>query len=116
MEFDDAVTAPMHGFEDAHDYYARSSSMQFLRSIRRPTLLLSARDDPFLPSKVLDDVVIVTQDSSYVVCEFHRRGGHVGFVSGTVPWRPHFYAEERVASYLQQQVTNWAFSSSASVR
>jgi predicted alpha/beta-fold hydrolase len=115
-EFDDAVTAPMHGFEDAHDYYARSSSMHFLKLIRRPTLLLSARDDPFLPSKVLDDVLMMAQGSLDVVCEFHHRGGHVGFVSGVIPWRPHFYAEERVASYLQQQVTNWAFSTPAPVR
>src|SRR5215475_14395374 len=56
FEFDDAVTAPVHGFADAHDYYARSSSLAWLPSIRRPTFLLSAVDDPFLPSSVLDDV------------------------------------------------------------
>src|SRR5581483_10019621 len=48
-DFDDAVTAPVHGFADAADYYARSSSLSFLARIARPTLLLSAIDDPFLP-------------------------------------------------------------------
>ena len=55
-DFDDAVTGPVHGFRDAHDYYMQSSSLRFLGRIRRPTLLLSARDDPFLPAVVLDEV------------------------------------------------------------
>src|SRR5690606_27703076 len=55
-DFDDTVTAPVHGFTDAAEYYARSSSIGFLRRIRLPTLLLSAADDPFLPAEVLDEV------------------------------------------------------------
>src|SRR5687768_9083883 len=47
-EFDDAATAPLHGFAGADDYYARSSSAQFIEHIRRPTLLLHAADDPFV--------------------------------------------------------------------
>src|SRR5690349_17643356 len=55
-DFDEIVTGPIHGFRGAHDYYTQSSSLQFLAGIRRPTLLLSARDDPFLPADVLDAV------------------------------------------------------------
>ena len=54
LDFDDAVTAPVHGFASADDYYDRSSSLRFLHGVRRPTLLLSAADDPFLPPAVLD--------------------------------------------------------------
>ena len=51
--FDDAVTAPLNGFKDAQDYYARSSSGPFLRSIRTPTLVLHARDDPFMTPQII---------------------------------------------------------------
>jgi predicted alpha/beta-fold hydrolase len=59
FDFDDIVTAPVHGFAGASDYYRRSSSLGFLAPIRRPTLLLSAYDDPFLPRAVLDEVAEV---------------------------------------------------------
>jgi predicted alpha/beta-fold hydrolase len=99
-DFDDAVTAPVHGFEDAHDYYFRSSSRRWIEGIRVPTLLLSATDDPFLPAEVLDEVRAVAAQNPRLSLEFTRHGGHVGFVGGTAPWRPHYYAEWRVAEYL----------------
>jgi len=101
FEFDEAVTAPVHGFADAHDYYQRSSSLAYLSRIRVPTLLLSARDDPFLPSDVLDRVVRASADNRALTTEFVRGGGHVGFVGGTVPWSPRYYAEERAVAYLR---------------
>lgn len=103
-DFDDAVTAPVHGFRDAHDYYLRSSSLGFLERIRRPTLLLSARDDPFLPEMVLDDVAAIAGRNTSLTAEIHEHGGHVGFVSG-VPWRPTYYAERRVAAFLEDALT-----------
>jgi uncharacterized protein len=106
MDFDDAVTAPLHGFLDARDYYTRSSSRHFLTNIRRPTLLLSAFDDPFLPREVLDDVSIVASCNVNISVEFHKHGGHAGFVSGNLPWRSHYYAEERVVHYLAEQLTH----------
>lgn len=104
-EFDDAVTAPVHGFRDAHDYYSRSSSIRYLQHIRRPTLLLSARDDPFLPEPVLDQVAEIAARNPFLTAEFHEHGGHVGFVSGT-PWRPDYYAERRVAEFLESTLGN----------
>ena len=98
-EFDDRFTAPLHGFCDAADYYARSSSIGFLEQIRRPTLLLSAQDDPFHPREVLRDVEAIAAANPFVTSEFHERGGHVGFVGGA-PWRPTYYVESRVASFL----------------
>jgi uncharacterized protein len=102
--FDDAVTAPVHGFRSASDYYSRSSSINFLASIRKPTLLLSARDDPFLPPEVLDEVAIVARENSCLSVEFHELGGHVGFVSGRNPLRPRYYAEWRILDFLARLV------------
>ena len=99
-DFDEAVTAPVHGFQSAADYYARSSSIRFLSRIRRPSLLLSARDDPFLPREVLDDVVIAAEANPNLHIEIHESGGHVGFVSGRNPFRPVYYAEWRIVDFL----------------
>jgi predicted alpha/beta-fold hydrolase len=102
-EFDDVVTAPVHGFRDALDYYTQSSSIRYLSRIRLPTLLLSAVDDPFLPREVLDEVRTIADDNPALELEFVRRGGHVGFIGGRVPWKPFYYAEWRVADFLAEQ-------------
>ena len=104
FDFDEAVTAPVHGFQGASDYYNRSSSIRFLSDIRLPTLLLSAVDDPFLPPGVLQEVKDIAQDNPALHIEFVQRGGHVGFISGAIPWRPDYYAERRVVAFLADQV------------
>jgi len=101
FDFDDAVTAPVHGFVDAHDYYAHSSSISFLSAIRLPTLLLSAADDPFLPTAVLDTVREIASGNPALSLEFPKHGGHVGFVAGRWPWRPFYYAEWRACEFLE---------------
>jgi hypothetical protein len=79
-EFDDAVTAPLHGFLGADDYWARSSSAPWLARIRVPALVLNARNDPFMPASVLDRVARELRDArAPVVLEFPRTGGHAGF-------------------------------------
>lgn len=100
FDFDDAVTAPVHGFIDAHDYYERSSSLAYVTRIQRPTLLLSAYDDPFLPPDVLDDVAQRVVGNTSITVEFHPHGGHVGFISGSNPLAPRYYAEERAMEFL----------------
>jgi len=107
-EFDDHFTAPVHGFRDAADYYARASSIRYLSGIRRPTLLLNAADDPFLPVEVLDEVRTISRGNAAITVEFPARGGHVGFTAGSVPWKPWYYGEWRAAEFLTQQ-----FASSA---
>lgn len=102
--FDDVVTAPVHGFRDAHEYYSRSSSLGWLRHIRVPTLLLSAEDDPFLPVAVLSDVRNAAAGNPYLHLEFVHRGGHVGFVSGRLPWRPFYYGEWRAIDFLARRL------------
>jgi predicted alpha/beta-fold hydrolase len=95
-EFDDVVTAPLHGYRDTDDYWTRASSKPLLRDVAVPTLILNARDDPFLPEAALPAPHEV---SGAVTVEFPHRGGHVGFVSGPFPghigWLPdrllHFF-------------------------
>lgn len=88
-EFDDAVTAPLHGFRDASDYWLRSSSKPLMNRVDVPTLVINARDDPFLPGEHLPDP---TDVSAKMVLEFPVAGGHVGFVTGPFPghiaWMP----------------------------
>jgi predicted alpha/beta-fold hydrolase len=101
-EFDNVVTAPLHGFRDTDDYWTRASAKPVLGRIAVPTLLLNARNDPFLPAAALprpDEV------SMHVHCDFPGEGGHAGFVSGPFPgnlgWMPRrvaaFFAEAIVA-------------------
>jgi predicted alpha/beta-fold hydrolase len=77
-EFDDTVTAPLHGFLGADDYWARSSSGPWLANIRVPTLVINARNDPFMPSQALD-AVCGRKIPSNVTLEFPHTGGHAGF-------------------------------------
>lgn len=104
-DFDDIVTAPVHGFTSAHDYYSRSSSLQYLTRIRTPTLLLSALDDPFMPAETADAVLRVSQRHEFLAPEFHPNGGHVGFVGGWMPFRSQYFAEERIVEFLNSQLT-----------
>lgn len=102
--FDDAVTAPLHGFADASDYYSQSSAIRWLSRIRLPSLLLSAIDDPFLPPDVLDDVRIIAEANPHLYLEFVEHGGHVGFIGGRLPWRPVYYAERRLLDFFEHQM------------
>ncbi|HUF21720.1 MAG TPA: hydrolase [Burkholderiales bacterium] len=88
-EFDDAFTAPLHGFRDVDDYWHRASSKRDLGSVRVPTLLVHARNDPFLPGSHLP---APQELPGAIESEFLNSGGHVGFVSGrppgTLDWLP----------------------------
>lgn len=99
-DYDDVMTAPVHGFRDADDYYTRSSSIHWIKSIAVPTLLLSAVDDPFLPPEVLDDVKARAAGNPNLDVEFHPHGGHVGFIGGSSPMHPVYYAEQRAADFV----------------
>jgi len=96
-DFDEHVTAPLHGFAGADDYYARSSSRQFLHGIRKPTLILHARDDPFMFPHSIPDA---DELSPAVTLEVSEHGGHVGFVGGRWPWRPEYWAEKRIVEWV----------------
>jgi predicted alpha/beta-fold hydrolase len=98
--FDDAVTAPLHGFRDATHYYAEASSGPRLHAIRRPTLLLSAADDPMLEAPVIP---ASASDNPLLSVVLTEHGGHVGFVAGRAH-RPHFWAEAQVLEFFATRV------------
>lgn len=98
-QFDDRFTAPTSGFADADDYYAKSSSKQFLQHIRTPTLLVNAKDDPFLPQHCYP--VAEAEANPNLMLEIPLYGGHVGFVpggTGNIYW-----SEKRVGDFLAER-------------
>lgn len=94
-EFDNVVTAPLHGYRDTDDYWDRASAKHVLEDITVPTLVLNAQNDPFLPAHHLPRTA-----SSCVTLEYTPEGGHVGFAVGSFPgaisWLP-----ERIIHFLQ---------------
>lgn len=98
-EFDEAVTAPLHGFRGAADYYAQSSAGQFLGGVRVPTLVINSRNDPFLPAASLPEK---SQLPDAILLETPEAGGHVGFIGGGFPgnldWLP-----QRLLEFFQQE-------------
>jgi predicted alpha/beta-fold hydrolase len=99
-EFDDAVTAPLHGFSGAGDYWLRASSKPWLKTIQIPTLVLNAQNDPFLPAQALPTR---DQASPAVKLDFLRQGGHVGFVTGNLPGRLD-WLPQRILHFFQTEV------------
>lgn len=96
--FDDIVTGPLHGFRDAQDYWTRASTHQELALIKLPTLLVHARNDPFLPGRYLP----ASDELPFnIEAEFPAEGGHVGFVQGAFPgnldWLPN-----RLLDFMRQ--------------
>jgi len=96
-EFDSLVTAPLHGFRDAEDYWRKSSSAPWLQSVCVPTLVLNAGNDPFLPEAALD--AATREVSSEVLLERPSEGGHVGFLEAPFPGR-HGWLSRRVFDFL----------------
>ncbi len=100
-EFDGQITAPLHGFASAEDYWTRASSRQFIPAIRTPTLLLNARNDPFLTPECFPEVEAAA--SSVFHLESPEAGGHVGFPEGVLAGRS--WCERRAAEFLQAVVS-----------
>lgn len=100
--YDDAVTAPLHGFASAEEYYAHSSCRQYLGRIRAPTLIVHAQDDPFLPEQAIP---AAGELSASTTLELQRHGGHMGFISGHLPWGLSYWLERRIPNYLVPTLT-----------
>jgi hypothetical protein len=98
-EFDQDVTAKLHGFEGADDYYEHCSAMPMLKNITTNTLVLHSRDDPFMTEAVVPSE---NQLSNSVAYELSEKGGHVGFLHGT-PFKPKLWLQERISEFLEEQ-------------
>lgn len=99
--FDDAVTAPLNGFRDAEDYYAQASSGPFLPQVQTPTLLLHARDDPFMTPHIVPGESML---SDAIRLELSAHGGHIGFVSSGRYGEPVYWLEQRIPAYLRERL------------
>lgn len=99
--FDEQVTAPLHGFSDADSYYHQTSCRPFLADITVPTLILHAKDDPFMTPAVIPSV---EELSDQVCLELSTHGGHVGFITGFLPWRPVYWVEQRSLRFFKSSL------------
>jgi predicted alpha/beta-fold hydrolase len=101
-EFDDAYTAPHFGFRDAEDYYTRASAMRVVARIRTPTLIITAKDDPFVPWQPFRNTV-VTENSSIQLLDCDH-GGHCGFVGSPEGEDDGYWAEQRIVDFVERHV------------
>jgi predicted alpha/beta-fold hydrolase len=95
-EFDDLVTAPLHTYRNTDDYWTRASSKPLLQHIAVPTLIINARNDPFLPQPALPQTHEV---AAVVTLEYPVGGGHAGFVSGAYPGH-HYWLPQRMLKFI----------------
>ncbi|MEN7342512.1 MAG: hydrolase [Pseudomonadota bacterium] len=101
-EFDNLVTAPLHGFADKDEYYRKSSSRQFLIDIAKPTLVLHAVDDPFMTTTMIPEP---HELSDQVLLELSRHGGHVGFITGNRMRERRYWLPERIGAFFEEQLS-----------
>ena len=94
-DYDDKVTAPLHGFSGAQEYYDRCSSRQYLNDIRTPTRIIHSKDDPFMFERTVPDEIELSSDIDFLLTD---RGGHVGFVSGEN--ESSYWFEHRILDFL----------------
>jgi len=99
--FDDHVTAPLHGFIDAEEYYAQSSCRQYLPAIKVQTLIIHSRDDPFLSSDAIPASEELSTSTHLVLT---NRGGHVGFVAGRIPFKADYWLDEQLMAWLRASI------------
>ena len=99
FDFDEVVTAPLHGFAGALDYWRRASCKPWLPQIARPTLVLNARNDPFVPGASLPTAA---EAGAAVMLEQPEGGGHVGFLQGPFPGRLDWLAR-RLLEFLRTE-------------
>lgn len=100
-QFDDVITAPLFGYEGAADYYQKASCRPRLHQIKQPTLILNAKDDPFIPANsVPDDSELATNTQLYMT----EYGGHIGFIEIGAPWKPVFWYPRVIRAFLEDGV------------
>ena len=99
--FDHNVTAPLHAFKSAGEYYRLSSSRQFLKNITIPTLILHSLDDPFMtPAAIPTEKEL----SPSCLLELTKKGGHVGFIYGKYPGNENYWIEEKILSFFNKHL------------
>ena len=96
-DYDDRVTAPLHGFSGAQDYYDKSSSRQFLKDIHVPTRIIHSTDDPFMFATTPPEMKEINNNIELLLS---NKGGHVGFISGATPFTAYSWSEKKIIEFL----------------
>jgi predicted alpha/beta-fold hydrolase len=99
-DYDDKVTAPLHGFSGAQEYYDKCSSSQFLKSINVPTRIIHSADDPFMFYSTAPDEDELNENIDLLLT---RYGGHVGFISGNNPFSAYSRCEQKTTEFLMMK-------------
>jgi len=99
-QFDDAVTGPYCGFGNADRYYRTASALQFVARIARPTLIVMAQDDPFIPFESFNDPALRGNPNLTLLAP--AQGGHCGFIGRRVAGEDRYWAENRVVQFIRQ--------------
>jgi hypothetical protein len=103
-QFDDAFTAPFHGFRDAADYYHRASAMRVIDKITVPTLIITAADDPFVPPGPFRERAVVRNRN--ITVKITEHGGHCGFVEQARDGYDGYWAEREIVEFVTRQCTS----------
>ena len=99
-DFDEAYTAPHFGFESADDYYYRTSAMRVIDRLRVPALIITAEDDPFVPSQPFHDPKVTS--NPHITLLLCRHGGHCGFVGPRLGEGDGYWAEDRIVDFAER--------------
>jgi uncharacterized protein len=99
-KFDDMYTSRHSGFRDVHDYYERASAIQVISRIAVPTLILQAKDDPFIPFAPFESCTL--KENPYIALLATEHGGHVGFISANSDAANRFWYEKKIVEFAEQ--------------
>jgi uncharacterized protein len=102
-QFDEVFTAPHFGFRDASDYYYRASAMRVIDRVRVPTLVITAEDDPFVPTAPFRDPLVTSNSNIRLVIT--RHGGHCGFLTESRNGDDGYWAESEIVTFARSRVT-----------
>jgi predicted alpha/beta-fold hydrolase len=100
VDFDDVITGPLHGFKDGEDYYEKSSSLYFLDRINVPTLIVNAKNDPFLSAECIPEDYVKTLD--FIQLDAQEKGGHCGFYPKN--YQGYTWSENRAEIWFNKSV------------
>ena len=103
-DFDDQYTAPDGGYKNAEEYYEKSAAENVVSMIRRPTLIITAQDDPFIPFDIFHQSAL--HDNTFIQLSAPQHGGHCGFFQRRQIDEDRFWAENRILDWIQSQFHN----------
>ena len=97
-EYNEKIVIPLQGYNSSEEYYQKESCLQYLKDIGVPTLIIKAKDDPFIGyEEIIQDIILPDN----LQLEIIEKGGHLGFVAGNIPFFPEYWLEKRIVKFLE---------------